>query len=190
MNDKIISGKITKIETIVSQKSDIDNYSVNIKTTISLNNDQEYNIKNLASGLKVGDNVSLIKENEVKLDLLSPSKSINYLIINSKTPNLLERKKRDSIMFAVANGIFSCSALVIYLMKLFSKENLAYLEYAKVNSLYPFLFILLIVSFLSIPSILFFFSIPSKKIIKQVDNIIKEEELLKLIKEKDPEKVT
>lgn len=65
MSSKIISGEIENIETTVIEKSDPDDYNVDIQNFIYLKNNKKYKVKGKVKDLKKVDVISLIKEDEV-----------------------------------------------------------------------------------------------------------------------------
>lgn len=182
MTNKIISGEIENIETTIIGKSDPDDYNVDIQTFIYLMHNKKYKVKGKVKDLKKGDIISLIKEDEVLFNY--NNKVENYLIITPKTIKKMKRKRLYLILASFLTGIYPISYSITYLIDLFlySGNSMSYFIETKniVIVLYTFF---MMFAFL-ISSIVILLNIPSKKIIRQVNDIIKEEDSLKTIKEK------
>lgn len=188
MTNKIISGEIENIETTVIGKSDPDDYNVNIQTFIYLMHNKKYKVKGKVKDLKKGDIISLIKEDEVLFNY--DNKVENYLIITPEIMKMIKRKKMYHILISFLTGVYPIMYGITYLIDLllYSGNAMSYfIETTHIVILTSIFSIVFLLSTLSISSLLL---IPSKKIIKQVDDIIKEENSLKTIKEKNLEKVT
>lgn len=188
MINKIISGEIENIETIVLEKSDPDDYNVYIQTFIYLNNNEKYKVKGKIKDLKKGDVVSLIKEDEVLFNY--DNKLENYFIITSETMKKIKRKKMYLILASFLTGIYPILYGITYLIDLFLYSGNGMSYFIETTNIAILSGIFSIVFLLSILSISFLLLIPSKKIIKQVDDIIKEEDSLKTIKEKNLQEVS
>ena len=102
----------------------------------------------------------------------------------------IKRKRLYLILASFLTGIYPISYGITYLIDLFlySGNSMSYFIETKniVIVLYTFF---MMFAFL-ISSVVILFNIPSKKIIRQVNDIIKEEDSLKTIKEKNLQKVS
>ena len=188
MTNKIISGEIENIETIVLEKSDPDDYNVDIQTFIYLKHNKKYKVKGKVKDLKKGDTISLIKEDEVLFNY--DNKVENYLIITPETMKKIKRKRLYLILASFLTGIYPISYGITYLIDLFlySGNSMSYFIETKNIVIVSYTFFMMFAFLIS--SVVILFNIPSKKIIKQVDDIIKEEDSLKTIKEKNLQEVS
>lgn len=188
MSNKIISGEIENIETTVIEKSDPDDYNVDIQTFIYLKNNKKYKVKGKIKDLKKGCVVSLIKEDEVLFNY--DNKLENYFIITSETMKKIKRKKMYLMLASFLAGIYPILYGITYLIDLFLYSGNGMSYFIETTNIAILSGIFSIVFLLSILSISFLLLIPSKKIIRQVDDIIKEEDSLKTIKEKNLQEVS
>lgn len=188
MSNKIISGQIENIESTIIGKSDPDDYNVDIQTFIYLKHNKKYKVKGKVKDLKKGDIISLIKEDEVLFNY--DNKVENYLIITPETIKKMKRKRLYLILASFLTGIYPISYSITYLIDLFlySGNSMSYFIETKNIVIVSYTFFMMFAFLIS--SVVILFNIPSKKIIKQVDDIIKEEDSLKTIKEKNLQKVS
>lgn len=188
MSNKIISGQIENIESTIIGKSYPDDYNVDIQTFIYLKHNKKYKVKGKVKDLKKGDIISLIKEDEVLFNY--NNKVENYLIITPKTIKKMKRKRLYLILASFLTGIYPISYSITYLIDLFlySGNSMSYFIETKNIVIVSYTFFMMFAFLIS--SVVILFNIPSKKIIKQVDDIIKEEDSLKTIKEKNLQKVS
>lgn len=188
MSNKIISGQIENIESTIIGKSDPDDYNVDIQTFIYLMHNKKYKVKGKVKDLKKGDIISLIKEDEVLFNY--NNKVENYLIITPKTIKKMKRKRLYLILASFLTGIYPISYSITYLIDLFlySGNSMSYFIETKNIVIVSYTFFMMFAFLIS--SVVILLNIPSKKIIRQVNDIIKEEDSLKTIKEKNLQKVS
>lgn len=188
MSNKIISGQIENIESTIIGKSDPDDYNVDIQTFIYLKHNKKYKVKGKVKDLKKGDIISLIKEDEVLFNY--DNKVENYLIITPETMKKIKRKRLYLILASFLTGIYPISYGITYLIDLFlySGNSMSYFIETKNIVIVSYTFFMMFAFLIS--SVVILFNIPSKKIIRQVNDIIKEEDSLKTIKEKNLQKVS
>lgn len=188
MSNKIISGQIENIESTIIGKSDPDDYNVDIQTFIYLMPNKKYKVKGKVKDLKKGDIISLIKEDEVLFNY--DNKVENYLIITPETMKKIKRKRLYLILASFLTGIYPISYGITYLIDLFlySGNSMSYFIETKNIVIVSYTFFMMFAFLIS--SVVILLNIPSKKIIRQVNDIIKEEDSLKTIKEKNLQKVS
>lgn len=188
MSNKIISGQIENIESTIIGKSDPDDYNVDIQTFIYLMHNKKYKVKGKVKDLKKGDIISLIKEDEVLFNY--NNKVENYLIITPETMKKIKRKRLYLILASFLTGIYPISYGITYLIDLFlySGNSMSYFIETKNIVIVSYTFFMMFAFLIS--SVVILLNIPSKKIIRQVNDIIKEEDSLKTIKEKNLQKVS
>lgn len=188
MSNKIISGQIENIESTIIGKSDPDDYNVDIQNFIYLKNNKKYKVKGKVKDLKKGDTISLIKEDEVLFNY--DNKVENYLIITPETMKKIKRKRLYLILASFLTGIYPISYGITYLIDLFlySGNSMSYFIETKNIVIVSYTFFMMFAFLIS--SVVILLNIPSKKIIRQVNDIIKEEDSLKTIKEKNLQKVS
>lgn len=188
MSNKIISGQIENIESTIIGKSDPDDYNVDIQTFIYLMHNKKYKVKGKVKDLKKGDIISLIKEDEVLFNY--DNKVENYLIIMPETMKKIKKKRLYLILASFLTGIYPISYGITYLIDLFLYAGNSTSYFIETTNIVIVSYTFFMMFAFLISSIVILFNIPSKKIIRQVDDIVKEKDSLRTTKEKSLENVT